>query len=192
MKLYGAIATKILISQPRLSRNSTCEEAGPYSGQVCTDMFTSLQTCFSGASSPPPALSIPSVIDQQQGESYARQLMNNLPFLTPTRNCLERIRPFLCLHIFGLCDTSGNLHTTPRGECLRLRDSVCSSEWSRALSFLPPGTLPVCEDLPDMDEECTGNFCGSMKLCACLHHGSYSFSFASFPERNWGRAQRLM
>ncbi len=134
----------------------SCEEAVPYSGEICTELFTSLQTCYSGASSPPPALNIPSAVDQQQGENTAVQLLNGLVLLNPSPECSEQIRPFLCLHIFGLCDTSGNLHTTLREECLRLRDSVCSSEWTTAMSLLPLGTLPVCEDLPDADEECAG------------------------------------
>ena len=114
--------------------------------------------CFSGVSSPPPALNVLSTINQQQGEIDATQFLNGLPLLNPTTECLEELTPFICLHIFGLCDTSGNLHTSLRGDCLKIRDSVCPSQWAVAMSVLPPGTLPVCEDLPDVTEECIGEY----------------------------------
>ena len=136
--------------------SDACVKVTPYSGQICTEVFTSLQICYSGVSSQPPALNIPSSIDQQQGESYADQLLKGVLLLNPAPECLESMRPFLCLHIFGLCDTSDNFHTTLRGGCLSVRDDVCSSEWRTAMSFLPPDALPVCEDLPDEVDECTG------------------------------------
>ena len=139
--------------------NETCAEVVAYTGQACRRYLTSLQACFSGVSSPPPALNIPSAVNQQQGETAATQLLNGLEFfLSPTPQCSEEIRPFLCLHIFSLCDSSGHLHTTLRQDCIRLRDDVCSDEWTTAMSLLPAGTLPVCEDLPDTIEECTGAY----------------------------------
>ena len=138
------------------SNANSCAEVSSYSGGVCTNQLTALQACFSGATSPPPPLSIPSTIDQKQGESDAMQLLNGLLFLNPTPECLEAVNPFLCLHIFQLCDARGNLRTTLREECLRIRETACFSEWARALSILPPGTLPVCEDLPDSSDECIG------------------------------------
>lgn len=127
-----------------------------YSGQVCADLLTSLQACYSGVSSPPPPLNIPtSNINQQEREINAALFLNSLPFFNPSANCLERIQSFICLHIFGLCDTSGDLHVTTREECLSLRDSVCSDVWMTILSVSQqPGTLPVCEDLPYEMEEC--------------------------------------
>ena len=137
--------------------SSTCEEVEPYLGSTCRDVLTSLQTCFSGASPSPPPLNIPSAIDQQQVEMDVTQLLTGLElFLNPTPECSEEILPFLCLHAFGLCDTGGNHHTVPREDCIRLRDDICSSEFSAALSLLPPGSLPVCEDLLDETKECTG------------------------------------
>ncbi len=127
-----------------------------YSGLICTDVFTPLQACYSGGSALPLALNIPAASDQNQVEATAEQLLTALVFLNPSSECMESIEPFLCLHLFGLCDASGDLHTTLRGECRRLRDDVCSREWMTALTFLPPETLPVCESLPDQVEECTG------------------------------------
>ena len=108
--------------------------------------------------SPPAALNIPSLIDQQTGEGNARNLINGLSFLTPppTPECREAIMPFLCLSIFQLCDASNNLHTILRQDCLALRDDVCMKEWSQAAAFLGAGVLPICKDLPDIIDECVG------------------------------------
>ena len=143
----------------------------PYSGQICADLLSSLQACYSGVSSPSPPLNIPSTTDQLKGESDAMLFLSGLPLLNPSQECLEKIQPFLCLHIFGLCDTNGNLRTTTRGECVRLRDDVCAAEWAIVLSFgLPPGTLPVCEDLPDADNECTGMLNDHETCCKITIH----------------------
>lgn len=38
---------------------------------------------------------------------------------------------------------------------MEIRDKVCAKEWRKALDLLGDDALPVCEDLPDMIEECT-------------------------------------
>ena len=132
----------------------TCQDATPYSGQICSEIFASLQTCYSSESSLP--INIPANIDQDQVETTANQLISALIILHPTEECSESIRPFLCLHLFGLCDSNGVLHTTLRGECEEIRDMLCSREWKTAVILLPSGTLPVCEALSDQTEECAG------------------------------------
>ena len=148
----------VKLLQPESSPNNTaspCAQVVPYSGQICTNHLTSLKSCFSGASPSTSPLNVPSDIDQQLRERNAAQLLNEF---NTSLECSEEIQPFLCLHMFGLCDASGNLHTSSRGECLRLRDTVCSSEWARAVSLLPSGNLPVCEDLlSNTTDQCTGN-----------------------------------
>ena len=138
--------------------NRDCSQVSEYSGEVCRDELTSLQMCFSGVISPPPPLNIPSSIDQQTGESDAMSLENGLSFLNPSQQCTEAIMPFLCLYTFSLCDSSNTLHTILRQDCLDMRDDVCASEWSQAFAFLGDGILPVCEDLPDVIENCTGKY----------------------------------
>ena len=133
--------------------NRDCSQVSEYSGEVCRDELMSLQICFSGVTSP---LNIPSSIDQQTGETDAMSLVNGLSFLNPSQQCSEAIMPFLCLSIFSLCDSSNTLHTILRQDCLDIRDDICVGEWSQAVTFLGGGVLPVCEDLPDVIENCTG------------------------------------
>jgi hypothetical protein len=135
---------------------SSCQQADVYTGEVCRETFTSLQACYSGYSIPPPALNIPSAVNQIAGESDAVLLIEGLNFLTPSPECREAFTPFLCLSIFMLCDSNDRLHTILRDDCMMLRDDICATEWNRALAFLPPGVLPVCEDLSDIADECVG------------------------------------
>ena len=117
----------------------------------------SLQMCFSGATSPPPALNIPSSIDQKTSESDAMSLMNSFSLFSYNKQCNEAIMPFLCLSIFSLCDSSTTLHTILRQDCLDIRDDICASEWSEIKVFLGTDALPVCEDLqPVIMEDCIG------------------------------------
>ena len=133
-----------------------------YLGDLCRSQLTALQMCFSGTPSP---LTIPSATDQQQGEADMVQLNLGLQFLNPSLECEERVRPFLCLHIFGLCDSNNTHHTTLRHECTELRDNVCAREWSTAVDFLPIGTLPVCENLPDLTDECNNGRSAQLHAC---------------------------
>ena len=137
----------------------SCAQVTVYSGDICRNELLSLQTCFSGVTSPSPALNIPSSIDQETGESDATRLVNGLSFFNPSQQCKEAIIPFLCISIFNLCDSSNTLHTALRKDCLYIRDDVCVSEWSTAVEFLGADVLPVCEELPDnITLECTGKW----------------------------------
>ena len=129
-----------------------------YSGDICRDKLLSLQTCFSGVTSPPPALNIPSSIDQETGESDVMTLVNDL---SSSQQCQEAIIPFLCISLFNLCDSSNTLHTihTTREDCLYVRDYICTSEWSMAVKFLGADALPVCKDLSNNTVECIGTCC---------------------------------
>jgi hypothetical protein len=74
---------------------------------------------------------------------------------SPSSQCREAISPFLCLYTFTLCDSRNNLHTILREDCLELRNDICAEEWIRVAGFLGNGILPVCEDLPDIIDECS-------------------------------------
>ena len=128
-----------VVTSPERNTSSVClQDTALYSGEVSRNELTSLQECFFGSPSP---LTIPSTTDQIQGETDAAILLRglSLPLLGIDPECEERIRPFLCFHIFGLCDTSNNLRTTLRDTCAELWDSICMREWSIATSLLGPG-----------------------------------------------------
>ena len=148
-----SMKTHLQVHNVTNSSAGTCSQVSDYSGEVCRDELMSLQMCFSGVTSP---LIIPSSIDQQTRESDAMSLVNGLPFLNPSQQCIEDIVPFLCLSIFNLCDSSNTLHTILRQDCLDIRDDVCAREWSQAVALLGAGALPVCENLPDITEDCKG------------------------------------
>ena len=138
---------------------STCAQVTVYSGDICRNELLSLQTCLSDVTSPPPALNIPSSIDQKTSESDAILLLNGLSFLNPSQQCKEAVMPFLCISIFNLCDSSNTLHTATREDCLYIRDDVCVSEWSTVVEILGADVLPVCEELPvNSMVECTGKW----------------------------------
>ena len=131
--------------------NNSCSQLSNYSGEVCRKDLTSLQVCFSGVPSP---LGIPSGVDQQEGETNAMDLVTGLSFLNPSQQCREALMPFICLFIFNLCDSSNTLHTILRQDCLDIRDDLCASEWSQAIAILGAEVLPVCEDFPDIMDDC--------------------------------------
>ena len=122
-----------------------------YSGELCKAELASLQVCFSGIASP---LTIPSSLDQQQGETNISRLAVGLRLLSPSPECEMSIKPFLCLHVFGLCGSDTAHYTTTRQMCTELRDDLCVTEWSTAAGFLGPEVVPVCETLPDVSVEC--------------------------------------
>ncbi len=85
-------------------------------------------------------------------ESTARQLTAGFSFLNPSPECEEEVVPFLCLFLFGLCDSSGVSLQPTSGQCEHLRDGVCSTEWSTALSI--GVDLPDCNSFPAEQASC--------------------------------------
>lgn len=135
----------------------------PYAGMACESLLTSLQTCYSGGvTSPSTGLDVvPALIGQtmEQSETSATTLLRGLPLLMPTAECRDVIMPFICLANFPLCDAEDQVHTIVRKVCMELRDSVCMGEWQRAIGALGADALPICEQLPDITDECFGMLC---------------------------------
>lgn len=97
-----------------------CSEVLPYSGEIYEELFKSLEIYAEG--------------------------VELLDCLNDTLQTSRVVHEFMCHRISGLCDNSGNINVNSAGSCLRVNHSLCSEQWRRALSFLPPETLPVCND----------------------------------------------
>ena len=131
-----------------------CLEPAVYSGATCRAELQVYQECFSGSAGSNGDILIRSDINQETVETDAELLVESgLSFLNPSAECVAAIRPFLCLYLFGVCDSSSQLRQVSSSECVDLRDDICATEWSAAIGFLGPGTLPVCEELPTLQTE---------------------------------------
>ena len=93
-----------------------------------------------------------SILIQQNDESTASQIVFGLNFIKPSPECRELVVPFLCLYLFGLCDTSGIFIQPTMGQCEEMRDVVCRTEWATALRF--GINLPDCGIFPMESPSC--------------------------------------
>ena len=135
---------------------TACSQVEPYSGEVCRDELVSLQLCLFDTTASSTSISL------DFSEEMAMLLVNGLSFLSPSEECLGELLPFLCLALFPLCDPDNNLRTISRADCLSLRDEICVDTWRMAVQFLGSGVLPICENLPDISNECINS-----KLLCC-------------------------
>ena len=71
---------------------------------------------------------------------------------SPSPECRAAAIPFLCLHLFGLCDGSGVSIQPTSGQCRNIRDDLCRVEWQAAMSF--GFDLPDCDSLPNQQASC--------------------------------------
>ena len=132
-----------------------CLEPAVYSGATCRAELQVYQECFSGSAGSNGDILIRSDINQESVEADAELLIESgLSLLNPSAECVAAIRPFLCLYLFGVCDSSTQLRQVSSSECVDLRDDICATVWSAAVGFLGPGTLPVCEELSTLTETC--------------------------------------
>ena len=76
--------------------------------------------------------------------------------LSPSAECEAAIKPFMCLYLFGSCDSDNRPHQVTRTDCERLRDDVCSEELVLAIDLFGEGILPNCDDLLLQVDECQG------------------------------------
>ena len=128
-----------------------------YRGEVCKNELKEWQECFSGPQTvgTNQSIHIASNIDQEEMEEMASLFLGTgLLILRPSPECEAAIRPFLCLHLFGTCDTDNQFRHTSMVDCVRIRDEVCPQEWVQAVGFLGEGVLPDCEELSMKQVEC--------------------------------------
>ena len=64
---------------------------------------------------------------------------------SPQCSTNAEVRPFLCLHFFGLCDVdTGESYRPCASQCMSMRHNICADDWKRLAtsSF----SLPDCND----------------------------------------------
>ena len=133
---------------------SSCDQISVYEGQICLSELTRWQQCFSPQSNA--KVYVPSDVDQHGAEDTANTLLRNLQFLSFSTECVSAIRPFLCLYLFGSCDSNNQSHQVTQTNCETLRNDVCAREWALAEGIV---ILPNCDKLIREKEECQGIFC---------------------------------
>ena len=133
------------------SSGSECDEWKDYSGEVCSDELMKWQLCFTPQDN---VIRIPSDTSQEEAENAAKGLLQGLPLLSPSPECEAAIKPFLCLYLFGSCDTNNQPHQALQADCVRLRDDVCAQEWTLVERLLGQGILPDCSALLNQEDEC--------------------------------------
>ena len=130
---------------------SLCSESQrvKYEGEICSKEFAQWQLCFLGPQDTS-EIYLPAFNDQQETEATAHQLLSYFHILGPSSECVAAFQPFLCLELFGLCDSRNQLHQVTRTDCVRLTTDTCRKELNAAREFLD---LPSCDTFEDRDFE---------------------------------------
>ena len=84
-------------------------------------------------------------------EDTASQLLPLLNLLRPSAACTEAVVPFLCVFLFGLCDSSGVSIQPTSVQCEQIRDVLCPDQWRQAALVVD---LPDCSSFPTEQAEC--------------------------------------
>lgn len=127
----------------------SCDQKEVYEGKICLNELTKWQQCFSSQSD---VIYLPSDTNQEEAEDTARSLVDDQDLSLLSPECKAAIRPFLCLYMFGSCDSDNQSHRGTQVDCERLRDDVCANEFIRAQRLR---LLPNCNDL-QYEKECQG------------------------------------
>ena len=138
------------------SRNSSVCVPEVYTGTLCKGTLQSYQNCQFPKNYSNAVIISSQEVTQDAREERVQTLLHGLQLLQPSVDCENVFQPFLCLYIFGLCDSSGELYLPSSGECRMVTEETCVLEFQTALRIVGPDVLPQCEDLPDAVMECTG------------------------------------
>ena len=128
-----------------------CESPISYNGESCSSELRYWQQCFSQQANDD--IYLPSDIDLEQAKTTATLFLHGLPRLSPSPECVTDLRPFLCLYLFGSCDSNNQSHQVTQADCERLKDDVCAREWAQAVKIFGRDALPQCGDFPSQEEE---------------------------------------
>ena len=85
-------------------------------------------------------------------ERNIQLLQQGLNFLSASETCSEKVIPFMCQFMFGLCSDSGYLLQPTSSQCTTLQREVCQEEWQAAVMF--GIQLPDCNSLPSSQLLC--------------------------------------
>ena len=143
----------------------SCSSGVVYTQSACREDLLSLQGCL------PDRLGSRDVYisatDQEAVEAQANNLLNNLDLLNPSPECRTAVQPFLCLYLFGLCDSRGAAYQPTFEECVLISTGVCATEWDTANSFLRTlglPSLPGCTSFPSTTSSLSGNWLFILKF----------------------------
>ena len=134
--------------------NSTSCTAEAYLGNMCRDELLFYQECV--AHTDGSEVNILSNENQEETEEQVRQLLLGLELLGPSPECMQGAKSLLCLYLFGLCSSSGEIILPAHEQCETVRSDICVMEWQRATAFLGMNQLPQCESLSETSTDCSG------------------------------------
>lgn len=136
--------------------NATTDECrltkdNKYRGSVCRETLSSCLT---------PDVSdiyVSPSINQEEVENTAHRLTDGLALIGASEDCRIVAMPFLCLYLFGLCDSgTTTANKSSASACLHISTEVCAREWQISSALVP---LPVCTELPDRAPlRCSGEY----------------------------------
>ena len=116
-----------------------------YTQEACQDYLLTLQGCLPDGQRN--SYVYVSATNQEEKEKQAVQILDGLSKIGATSECRAVAEPFLCLYIFGLCDSSGMVYAPSYEDCVLISTDLCASEWATANQFLPllgQPSLPEC------------------------------------------------
>ncbi len=140
-----------------------CAEPLIYTGQTCRNELQERRRYFKRTQTGDNEIYIFSSINQSEMEENAVILANGLPLLTPSPECSEAFKDFLCLYMFSLCIDGEELRAS-RPECINVSSVICQKEWKMAVAILGEGALPSCTKL--------SNETGTFKTTGKIFHRS--------------------
>ena len=116
-----------------------------YTQEACQNYLLTFQGCLPDRQSS--SYVYISAADQEERERQALQILDGLTTLGATPECRTVAEPFICLYLFGLCDSSGMVYAPSYEDCVLISTDLCASEWAMANRFLPllgQPSLPEC------------------------------------------------
>ena len=134
-----------------------CSSDVVYTQPTCQEFLLPLQSCLPDRMSSRDVYI--SATYQEAVEAQANELLSGLDLLGPSPECRAAVQPFLCLYLFGLCDSRGRAYQPTFEECVLISTDVCESVWALANSFLAlrGSSLPECTSFPSTASAISGN-----------------------------------
>ena len=160
----SGVPSRGMCSNQTVRTDAVCSSHVVYTQAACEDYLLTLQGCL------PDRQSISdvyvAVTDQEETERQVNQLLNNLDkFIRPSPGCRAAVESFLCLYLFGLCDSSGVAYEPSFEECVFISTDVCASEWAQANNLLIQfglSPLPECASFRSIAADVSGKYAVSV------------------------------
>ena len=106
-----------------------------YSKSTCLASLLRSKSYLTGVQENGSSVDVSENVDLEANENSIQVIISHLSLLNATETCISSLIPFMCLHLFPLCDGDGAVPAPTRDQCIEVCRVACKDVWQKAINI---------------------------------------------------------